>query len=337
MSSVSNSDNFKIFSGNSNQELATRVANQLSINLGKAEITKFSDGETKVVIQENVRKQHCFIVQSTGPSSYGSPNDMFMELCIMIDALKRGSAESVNVVMPYYGYSRQDRKDYSRAPISARVVATMLESLGINRVIVFDLHAYQIQGFFSSNTPVDNLTAEPYFIKYINDNIIIKDTNLNNYIIVSPDEGGVKRANRVADKIGLGLAIIHKERSQANVIDRMELIGNVSGKIVVMIDDMIDTGGTACKAAHLLKERGATEIYMLVTHGIFSGTAFKKIKNSDFTKVVATNTLELRQKLASDCKIEIIDISKMCAEAIRRSLLGESISDLYNGGFNKII
>ena len=185
----------KVFSGTSNQALAIKVCDYLDKKLSDANISKFSDGELKVVINENVRKQECFIIQSTGPSQYSSPNDNYMELFILIDALKRGSANSVTVVMPYYGYERQDRKDYSRAPISARVVATILESLGVDRVITFDLHAGQIQGFFSNNTPFDNLYLESYFLRYITKKII-NGNDSNNYTIVSPDEGGVKRAVR---------------------------------------------------------------------------------------------------------------------------------------------
>ena len=323
--------NGKLFSGNGNPELAKNIAKYLGVSLSSAEVGVFADGEISMVIKENVRKQDCYIIQSTGPSNTGSPNDMFMELCVMIDALKRGSARSVTAVIPYYGYQRQDRKDYSRAPISASMIARMLESLGIDRVIVFDLHASQIQGFFSCATPLDNLCVQSYFIKYIRDIIVDRHkVSLEDIVVVSPDAGGVKRAVSVSNRINTATAILHKERSRANVVDRMVLMGNVDGKVAVMVDDMIDTGGTACKAAQILKENGATAIYMLVCHGLFSKNAIDRIQSSCFTKVVATNTLQMRRRLPDDSKIEIIDVSALCGEAIVRSLHGQSIKDLYD-------
>ena len=318
----------KVFSGNSNQALAVKVCDYLDKKLSDANISKFSDGEIKVVINENVRKHDCFVIQSTGPSQHSSPNDNYMELFILIDALKRGSANSVTVVMPYYGYERQDRKDYSRAPISARVVATILESLGVDRVITFDLHAGQIQGFFSNNTPFDNLYLESYFLRYITKKIIGED-DINNYSIVSPDEGGVKRAVRIANKLCLSMATIYKERSCPNQITKMVLMGNVKDKTCILVDDMIDTAGTACKAAEVLKENGAKDIYMLVSHGILSGPAIERISASKFTKVVISNSLE--QEYKNLCgKIDIMDISWMCGEAMKRCLYGESLKELYD-------
>ena len=249
-----------------------------------------------------------------------------MELFILIDALKRGSANSVTVVMPYYGYERQDRKDYSRAPISARVMATCLESLGVDRIITFDLHAGQIQGFFSSNTPLDNLYLESYFVKYIRKKII---NDIDDLVMVAPDEGGVKRAVRMANKLCVSTATIYKERNAPNEISKMVLMGNVRNKICVIVDDIIDTAGTACKAAEVLRENGALGIYMFVSHGILSGPAIERITNSNFDKVIISNTLDQDFKELGD-KIEVIDISWMCAEAMKRSLFGESLKELYD-------
>ena len=258
-----------------------------------------------------------------------------MELLILIDALKRGSANSVTVVVPYFGYERQDRKDYSRAPISARIIASCLETMNIDRLITFDLHAGQIQGFFSCNTPVDNLYIESYFIKYINSNII-KNKNRNKIVIVSPDEGSVKRASRISNKLSVATAIIYKERKKHNEVALMKLMGDVNNKICILVDDMIDTAGTACKASELLYNYGASEIYMLSCHGLFSKDAINNICNSKFTKVIVSNTLDqsIHINKINDCncmnKIDYIDVSEMCAEAMKRSNNGASISELYN-------
>ena len=316
----------KIFSGTANEGLAIKICEYLDTKLSDINISKFSDGEIKLVINENVRKQDCFIIQPTGPSKNSSPNDNYMELFILIDALKRGSANSVTVVMPYYGYERQDRKDYSRAPISARVMATCLESLGVDRIITFDLHAGQIQGFFSSNTPLDNLYLESYFVKYIRKKII---NDMNDLVMVAPDEGGVKRAVRMANKLCVSTATIYKELNAPNEISKMVLMGNVRNKICVIVDDIIDTAGTACKAAEVLRENGALGIYMFVSHGILSGPAIERITNSNFDKVIISNTLDQDFKELGD-KIEVIDISWMCAEAMKRSLFGESLKELYD-------
>lgn len=325
----------KIFSGSANRDFAEKVVKHLDTRLSDAEIGKFADGEIKVVINENVRQFDCFIIQPTGPSLNGSPNDNFMELLIMIDALKRGSASSVTVVMPYYGYERQDRKDYSRAPISARVIASCLETLNVDRVITFDLHAGQIQGFFSCQTPFDNLYVESYFIKYIRKNIMPLTSNLDNLTIVSPDEGGVKRAVRISNKLGLSTTIIYKERSKANEISLMKVLGDVRDSICVIVDDMIDTAGTACKAAQVLKDAGALQVYMLACHGIFSNCAIQRIASSQFDKIVVANTLDSQRYqdkiLEFGCdKIEYLDVSWMCAEAMRRSHNGESLKELYD-------
>ena len=321
----------KLFSGSTNTDFSIKVSRHLGIELSDLQVSKFSDGETKIVINESIRKHDCYVIQPTGPSDSGSVNDSIMELFIICDALKRGSASSVNVVMPYYGYQRQDRKDYSRAPISAKIIASCLESLHIDRIIVFDLHAGQIQGFFSNKTPVDNLYVEYDFIQYIKNNI-----GTGNIIIISPDEGGMKRAVRVAGKLGVSSGAIYKERGKDNKINQMKLMCNVENKICIIVDDIIDTGGTCSRASHILKENGAQEIYMIACHGVFSGSAFQNIKDSCFRKVVVTNTLdqERHKKKIEDLgiaeKIDVIDVSWMCSEAIRSSFYGESLHLLYD-------
>jgi ribose-phosphate pyrophosphokinase len=326
----------KIFSGTSNRDFSEKICQHLGCSLADANVSKFSDGEINLVINENVRKEDVFIIQSTGPSINNSPNDNIIELMIFIDALKRGSARSVTVVIPYYGYQRQDRKDYSRAPISARVMATCLEALGADRVIIFDLHAGQIQGFFSSLTPVDNLYVESYFIKYIKKNILgasipLTDSlSISDLVIVSPDEGGMKRAVRVSNKLKCSAATIYKDRSKPNEINKMVLMGNVYGKVAVIVDDIIDTAGTACKAAEILYENGATDIYILTCHGVLSGPAIERITSSHFTKVVITNTLEASPEVLSNPKIDILDVSWYCAEAMQRSIVGKSLKELYD-------
>jgi ribose-phosphate pyrophosphokinase len=236
----------------------------------------------------------------------------------------------VNVVIPYYGYSRQDRKDYSRAPISAVVVAKCLESQHINRVIVFDLHAGQISGFFSNNCPLDHLYFEKYLLSYIQTNIQTQN-NLTNkdIIIIAPDEGAVKNAIRVSSRLNCGAATIFKSRINPNEVDNMKLMGNVEGKIAIMVDDMIDTGGTMCKGVDLLLENGAKEVYMLACHGLFSGSALERIKNSRIKKIIVSNTVPHSAAIRNMSKIDIIDISFLCSEAIKRHNNGESLSHLY--------
>lgn len=332
----------KIFSGSSNLDFSKKVCTKMKIPLSNAQISHFSDGEVKIIVSENVRGEDCYIIQSTcrsiespintllpdstnKSSCVPSVNDNIMELFILTDALKRGSANSVNLIIPYFGYQRQDRKDYSRAPISAAVIARFIETLNVNRVMIFDLHAAQISGFFSNNCPVDNLYAEPYFIKYIHSHI---DTN--NIIFVAPDAGAMKTNFRIAQKFGVDTCSVFKNRTNG-VIDHMMLIGDVTDKNVIMIDDMIDTGGTICSAAKLLKDNGAKSIYIFVTHGLFSGNALEKIAQSEIDKVIVTNTVPNKDSVyQGESKIEVIDISWMCAEAVVRLNNGESISHLYN-------
>lgn len=320
----------KIFSGSSHPEFSEALKKYFpESSWGNINIGSFADGEINVTINESVRKETCFVIQPTGPSSGKSPNDNLMELFIIIDALKRGSAKRVTAVIPYYGYERQDRKDYSRAPISAAVVARCLEAVNVDRVIVYDLHAGQIAGFFSNKCPLDNLYVEPYFIKYIK-NTILKDKFKEDIIIVSPDEGAVKQTVRVASRIGCGAATIFKSRNKPNSIGTMMLMGDVKNKTAIIVDDLIDTAGTACKACEVLTENGATEVYMLACHGLFSDPAIDRIEKSSFKKILVSNTLPTNEKIRNCEKIEIIDVSWLCSEAIRRQVEGKSLNELYD-------
>mgnify|MGYP001279307994 CR=1 FL=1 len=319
----------KIFSGTSNVDFAERVCRHLNVQPSKVKISTFKDGEKRVIIEESVRLQDCFVIQPTCRSTNNSVNDSIVELLILIDALKRGSAKSVNVIIPYFGYQRQDRKDYSRAPISASVIARCLESQNINRVIVYDLHAGQISGFFSNNCPVDNLYVEQYFINYIN-KFILNEIDSDDLVIVSPDEGAVKTNIRVSTKLNCNAATIFKNRNKDSVIDQMNLMGDVNGKNVIMVDDIIDSGGTACKAAELLKSYGAKDIYFMASHGLLSSNALEKIENSPFKKVVITNTVLSNDDVKKSELIDIIDVSRLCSEAIRRVQDGNSLTLLYD-------
>ena len=320
----------KVFSGGCNRSFAINICKHLGINISELVSTKFADGEIKIIIKETVRHHDCYIVQPTCRNfeNNNSVNDTIMELFIIIDALKRASAKTVNIIMPYYGYQRQDRKDYSRAPISASVIAKCLESLNINRIMVFDLHAGQISGFFSNNCPLDNLYTEQFFLKYIRTKILTK-YSIDDVILVAPDEGAVKNNFRIASKIGCDNASIFKHRKEANKIDSMKLIGEVKDKVVIMVDDILDTGGTACCAARLLKEKGAREIYMFVCHGIFSGN-MDNIISSCFSKIIITNTVPCSDIVRKCSKIEIIDVSCLCAAAIKKQNNGESLTKLYD-------
>lgn len=328
--------------GNGNRDLSTKIAQNFRSRydccISQEAPGYFASGEVKINhIVENIRQKDIVIIQSIVDTLSLSVNDLIMEVLIMIDAVKRGSAKTITLVLPMYPYQRQDRKDNSRTPISARVMTTMFESLGVSRVIVFDLHADQIQGFFGL-TPLDNLFCEPYFIKYIK--TIIPKEDHQNIILVSPDEGGIKRVVHMAKKMGLGSAFMYKERKVANEVENMVILGNIEDKICIIIDDIIDTAGTACKAANILKENGATKIMMCASHGIFSKDAIKKIHNSAFDKVCVTNTVLWKEKLNKildnnfinhkDNKIDILDVSKLASLAIERCLLGNSLSELFN-------
>ena len=317
----------KLFCGSSYRDLGERIASHLEMPLGDISVDTFADGEVNIFIGESVRNCECVIIQSTSQCDGKSVNDLIMELLIIIDAFKRGSASKVVVVMPYFGYSRADRKDYSRAPISAKVVASCLEAQNVNRVISCDLHSGQTCGFFSNNCPMDNLYNEVYFVDYIKYHIIPEFGD--NIVIVAPDEGAVKSATRVSGKLNVSAATIFKNRERANVVGSMCLMGDVRGKVAILIDDMIDTAGTACKAASILKENGASYIFMLATHGLFSGPALERIKDSEFNKIVVTNTVSQKSEILECNKIKIIDVSWIIAEAIKRQHDGTSLSELY--------
>ena len=319
-------NNSLLFSGNGNHIFSQKVSKHLNTNLTKCNINKFANGEIGINILDSIRNKDCYIIQSTALSEFNSPNDNLMELFILIDALRRGSAREINVIMPYYAYSRQDRKDYSRAPISASVISKILETLNINRIIVYDLHAGQIGGFFPNNIPLDHLYVEPYFIKYIKK----LNYNLRDITIVAPDEGAYKRAVRISSTLGCGCASIYKERNIANEVEKMSLFGNVENKIAILVDDIIDTAGTACKAAETLIKSNAKEVYMFACHGLLSNNAIQKINDSVFKKIFITNTVYLPDTISDNKKIEIIDVSKLCSEVIKRIQTGESLSDLYS-------
>ncbi|CAI2183696.1 11329_t:CDS:2 [Funneliformis geosporum] len=314
------SNSIKIFAGSSHVELTKLVAKQIGIDLSKVVVLKYSNQETSVTIGESVRDEDVFIIQS----GCGEINDNLMELLIMINACKTASARRITAVIPCFPYARQDKKDKSRAPISARLVANMITVAGANHVITIDLHASQIQGFF--NVPVDNLFCEPSMLKYIKTHI----PDWKNGVIVSPDAGGAKRATSIADHLNLDFALIHKERKKANEVSRMVLVGDVNRKVAIVVDDMADTCGTLALAAKTLKERGATKVYAIVAHGILSGKAIDVINGSDLEKLVVTNSIPHEDKKAICSKLDTIDISPTLAEAIRRTHNGESVSFLFS-------
>jgi len=309
-------EKIRIFSGSSNVSLARDICAALGISLGKADVRSFSDGETCVDIQESVRGMDIYVVQPTSPPC----NNNIMELLIMLDALKRASANSITAVMPYYGYARQDRKVAPRTPISAKLVADLIEVAGATRVVCVDLHAGQIQGFF--NIPVDNIYATPILLKHIKDNF--KDE----MVIVSPDAGGVERARAFAKRLSSGLAIVDKRRPARNVSEVMNIIGDVEGKTAIILDDMVDTAGTLTQAAEALKKRGAKKIYACCTHAVLSGPAIERIEKSPIDMVVVTDTIAPKAGVKSR-KLKYLSIGGVLAEAIRRIHLGESVSSLF--------
>ncbi|KAL1456352.1 hypothetical protein WDU94_001088 [Cyamophila willieti] len=321
--------NIKVFSGSSHPDLAQRIVDRLGIDLGKVVTKKFSNLETCVEIGESVRGEDVYIVQSGS----GEVNDNLMEMLIMINACKIASASRVTAVIPCFPYARQDKKDKSnnlerlqtsRAPISAKLVANMLSVAGADHIITMDLHASQIQGFF--DIPVDNLYAEPAVLKWIKENI----PEWKNSIIVSPDAGGAKRVTSIADRLNVEFALIHKERKKANEVASMVLVGDVKDRVAILVDDMADTCGTICHAAEKLMEAGATKVYAILTHGIFSGPAINRINNACFEAVVVTNTIPQDGHMKDCTKIRNIDVSMMFAEAVRRTHNGESVSYLFS-------
>lgn len=307
--------NFKLFSGSANPEFAKKVGEYLGMPVSDATLNKFSDGEISVQITESVRGQDVFIIQPTCAPT----NDNLMELLIMVDALKRSSAKSISAVVPYYGYARQDRKAAPRVPISAKLVADLLEAAGITRVVTIDLHAAQIQGFF--NIPADNLFGSILFVNYI------RSKNLKNPIIASPDIGGVARARLYADKLGYDLVIVDKKREKANVAEVMNIIGEVKGKDVILVDDMVDTAGTLVKAAEVLKRRGATSVMACCTHGVLSGPAYDRIEKGELDELVISDTIPAKKEIK---KITVLTASAIIGEAIRRIHNNESVNSIFN-------
>jgi ribose-phosphate pyrophosphokinase len=306
-----------LFAGNSNPELAKDICRHIGIKLGDAAIKRFSDGEIQIEVRENVRGKDVFILQST----CAPVNDHLVELLLMIDAFKRSSAQRITAVMPYYGYARQDKKVAPRVPISAKLVADLIEKAGANRVITMDLHAGQIQGFF--NVPVDNLFAAPVLLQHIKDNF------KNDTVIVSPDAGGVERARAFAKRLNTLLAIIDKRRDAPNKAEAMNVVGDVKGKTAVVLDDMVDTAGTLTQAALALKERGAAEVHACSSHAVLSGPAVDRINASDIETLVVTNTIPIAEKARECDRVRVLSVSKLFAEAIHRSHTGSSISSLF--------
>ena len=311
---------FLIFSGNSNKSLAESIVSRLGMRLGAATVSKFSDGEIMVKIDESVRGRDVFVVQPTN-----APSDSnLMELMVMTDALKRASANTITAIMPYFGYSRQDRASEPRVPITAKLVSNLIATSGVDRVVTMDLHAGQIQGFF--DIPVDNLYALPVFYKYMQDNNLCNDDT----VIVSPDAGGVARARIYAKKFGMPLAIIDKRRSGPNVAKVMHVIGGIAGKKCILIDDMIDTAGTLTEAAVALMEHGAVSVKAMATHGILSGPAIDRISSSVIEKVIITDTID-NTRLKDFTKLQILSVAGILATSIERIHNKESISSLFTG------
>jgi ribose-phosphate pyrophosphokinase len=308
-----------LFTGNANPALAQEIASELRIELGRASVGRFSDGEVQIEIQQNVRARDVFVVQPTCAPT----NEHLMELLLMVDSLKRASARRITAVMPYFGYARQDRRPRStRVPISAKVVANMLEVAGVNRLLTMDLHADQIQGFF--DIPVDNIYASPLLLSDV------KSKRYQDLVVISPDVGGVVRARALAKQLGCDLAIIDKRRPKANVSEVMHVIGEVDQRNCVIMDDMIDTAGTLVKAAEVLKERGAHNVMAYCTHPVFSGPAVQRIRGSHLDEVVITNTIPLDAEAAACPKIRQLSVAFLFAETIRRISDGESVTSLFS-------
>ncbi|MEM7007507.1 MAG: ribose-phosphate pyrophosphokinase [Thermodesulfobacteriota bacterium] len=312
-------ENAKIFCGTSNASLAQAICKYLDVPLGKAEIRRFSDGELSTEISESVRGSHVFVIQSTCPPT----NEHIMELLILTDALKRASAGSVTAVIPYYGYARQDRKVKPRAPISAKLVADLITTSGIGRLVTVDLHAGQIQGFF--NIPVDHVYAAPVLLKHIKENM-----NNEDLVIVSPDAGGMERARSFAKALNAGLAMTDKRRPNPNQAEIMNVIGDVEGKSVVLFDDLVDTAGTAIQAAKALLNHGAKSASLCVTHGVLSGNAVERIIESDLDEVIITDTIPPSQEMLDCEKFKVLTIADLLGESIKRITTGVSISSLFD-------
>ena len=315
-----NANGFKIFSGNSNLALARAVCAQLERPLSKATVGRFSDGEIQVEIGENVRGADSYVIQSTCRDA----NVNLMELLIMIDALKRASAGSIVAVIPYYGYARQDRKVASRSPITAKLVADLIEAAGATRVVSMDMHAGQIQGFF--NIPFDHLYAAPVLL----DNMHKKFEKADDLVVVSPDAGGVERARAYSKRLGAGLGIVDKRRTKPNVAEVLNVIGDVSGKVAIILDDMIDTAGTLTQAANALVDKGASRVFAYATHAVLSGPALERIQKSPIEEVIVTDSIPLTPEVRTACaKIKQLSTARLFAEAVKRIHMADSLSSLF--------
>lgn len=315
MSTEKQIGNLKLFTGNANPALAQEIADYLSVKLGNAQVKHFSDGEISIMIDESVRGSDAYIIQPTCTPV----NDNLMELLIMVDALRRASARRITAVLPYYGYARQDRKSRGREPITAKLVANLITQAGARRVLAMDLHAQQIQGFF--DIPLDNLLGLPILADYY------KHKDTDNLVVVSPDMGGVARARNLAQQIGVPLAIIDKRRPKPNVSEVMNIIGDIEGKEVILVDDMIDTAGTITNGAQALMDRGAKCVDACCTHAVLSGPAIERINNSPIQELVTTNTIPLGDKKSD--KIKVLSVAPIIGEAILRIHMDQSVSELF--------
>ncbi len=320
MTNNGNRPDYRIFAGNSNHRLAEAIGKALDRPLAKATVGRFSDGEIQVEIGENVRGLDAFVIQSTSPDA----NTNLMELLIMADALKRASAVSITAVIPYYGYARQDRKVAPRVPITAKLIADLIEAAGVTRVVSMDMHAGQIQGFF--NIPFDHLYAKPVLLEHMRKRF---DGGTQNVVLVSPDAGGVERARAYSKRLGSTLGIVDKRRTKPNVAEIMNVIGEVQGKIAVLLDDMIDTAGTLTQAANALVDKGATRVVAYATHAVLSGPAVDRIMRSPLEEVVVTDTIALASPAAECPKIRVLSVAALLAEAIRRIHCADSLSSLF--------
>ncbi|MCP8847094.1 ribose-phosphate diphosphokinase [Latilactobacillus curvatus] len=313
----------KIFALNSNKPLAEKIAAEVGVPLGKSSVKRFSDGEIQINIEESIRGDEIFIIQSTS----APVNDNLMEIMIMIDALRRASAKTINVVLPYYGYARQDRKARSREPITAKLVANMLTMVGANRILALDLHAVQIQGFF--DIPVDHLMGAPLLADYFLSNDLAE-----NAVVVSPDHGGVTRARKLADFLKTPIAIIDKRRPRPNVSEVMNIIGNVNGKRAIIIDDMIDTAGTITLAAQALKDAGATEVFACCTHPVLSGPAIQRIEDSVIKQMIVTDSINLPKEKLIDKMVQV-SVGPLIGDAIKRIHENKPVSPLFENRFKR--
>ncbi|MDD5133931.1 MAG: ribose-phosphate pyrophosphokinase [Phycisphaerae bacterium] len=312
------SDNIKVFSGSSNPALAAKICKYLGVPAGGAKIEQFPDGEKIIKCEDDVRGKDCFVVQS----GCTPVDENIVEMLIFIDCLRRASATRITVVIPYFGYARQDRKDEGRVPITAKLVSNLIRTAGADRILAMDLHAAQLQGFF--DIPVDHLFAEPVLTKHF------KNKKLENLTIVSPDVGNIKRAARYVNNLNGDLAIIHKRRISANVVQACEIIGNVEGRNVLMCDDIISTAGTICTAAKIVKERGAKQVFVGATHGILCGAAVERIAEAPIDELVVTDTVPLNEDAKKLKNLKILTVSEILGEAIKRIHRNESISSMFN-------